>query len=334
MPAVNSKIVTADYNDIRNKVVSVLGAGSGNFGWGQDSRINSSAVAEGNRVTVNEWTNLRFDIINAYRHVYGTNPTMSTPVAGNTIRYSSTFIPDTGAQDVPQKQYDDWINNVIANRFTVAAGESATTSVISNSSTENWSSQRTCVIGFNFANANEARYFFNSGGRIRVSSARSGGDSTAQNSSWTSLLSAAGTITFGGNNPGTGTTPLDGTNWYRCTNSFQTFYTATASSPYGANTWTLQARVVDVATNNTGTAALGEIRSIWTDGYVDPGIAPIAPPGATQTATPANFPPDDIVNGTLSISANLLYATGIMVPNSTVFTVSLPTLGVGAISGS
>lgn len=334
MPAVNSKIITADYNDIRNKVVSVLGAGSATLGWGQASRINSSAVAEGNRVTVNEWTNLRFDIINAYRHVYGSNPTMSTPVSGNTIRYSTTFIPDTGAQDTPQKQYDDWINNVIANRFTVAGGESATTTAISGSRTSAWNNEVSCIIGFYFANADEARWFFNSGGQIRISSSRSGGDSSTQNTSWTSLLSASGTQNFGGNNPGTGTTPSDGTNWYRCTNSFQTYYTATASSPYGANTYRLQARVTDVANNSTGTAAYGEIRVIWTDGYVDPGIAPIAPPGATQNATPANFPPDDLVNGTLSVSANLLYATGIMVPNSTVFTVTLPTIGIGSITGA
>ncbi len=331
MPAVNSKILTADYNDIRTKLVTVMGTGAGNIGWGQTARINSSAVAEGAKVTVNEWANLRYDIINAYRHLYGSNPTMATPVANNTIRYSSTFTPDTGTLDVPQKQYDDWMNTITTNRFLVAAGESATTSVTTSTYSSSWTSSLSCTVGFYFNNSNEARWFFNSGGKIRISSSRSGGATSDQNSSWTSLLNAVGTQTFGANNPGTGTTPSDGLNWYRCTSSFQTYYTATASSPYGANNFQLQARVTDVANNSTGSAAYGEIRAVWTDGYVDPGIAPIAPPGATQTATTSLFPPDDFVDGTLTLSANLLYATGVMVPNSATFTVTLPTIGVGAI---
>ena len=65
MPAVNSVIVQADYNSIRNKIIAVLGSGSGNSGYGQQSRIQSTAVAEGTTVTINEWANLRYDIINA-----------------------------------------------------------------------------------------------------------------------------------------------------------------------------------------------------------------------------------------------------------------------------
>jgi hypothetical protein len=74
MPAVNSIIVQADYNSIRNKVIAVLGNGSGNSGYGQQARIVSTAVAEGTKVTINEWANLRFDIINAYKHINGSNP--------------------------------------------------------------------------------------------------------------------------------------------------------------------------------------------------------------------------------------------------------------------
>ena len=346
MPSVNSKILTADYNDIRNKLVSILGTGSGTQGWGQASRINSTAVSESNKVTVNEWANLRFDIINAYRHINGSNPTMAIPQANNTIRYTSSFTPDTGTLDVPQKQYDDWMNNIIANRFTVAAGESATTTVTSVNRSTSWYSEVSCIVGFYFNNANKARWFFNSGGQIRISSSRSGGATSDQNNSWTSLLSTVGTQLFGGNNPGTGTTPSDGTNWYRCTNSFQTYYTATASSPYGLNTFRLQARVTDVANNSTGTAAYGEIKVIWTDGYVDPGVQPgsnwpIGTPvgegtagGGQQLATPADFPPDDVVDGTLTVSVNTRYATGIMVPSSAVFTINPPTVGIGSITGT
>ena len=328
MPAVNSKILQADYNDIRNKMVTILGSGSGNFGWGQQARINSSAVAEGNKVTINEWANLRYDVINAYKHINGSNPTTAQVVENQTIRYTSNFTPDTGTLDVPQKQYDDWANDITNNRFTVAAGESVVTAAISQTKTTAWNGTVSCVIGFYFGSANEARWFFNSGGQIRISSARTGGTTSAQNTAWSNLLTAMGTQTFGANNPGTGTTPSDGLNWYRCTSTFQTYYTGSASSPYGSNNVQLQARVTDVTNNSTGTAAYGEIRVVFTDGYVDAVVG--IPP--SRAFGPDNVPPADLVDGTLTVSCNLRYATGIMVPSSAVFTVAQPTVGIGAIS--
>ena len=323
MPAVNSIIVQADYNSIRNKVIAVLGNGSGNSGYGQQARIVSTAVAEGNKVTINEWANLRFDIINAYKHINGSNPVTAVVAEGNTIRYTSSFTPDTGSLDVPQKQYDDWANDITNTRFTVAAGESATTSVTTSSRTTAWVSQCECIIQLYWSNANDARYWFNSGGKIRISASRSGGAGTAQNTSWTSLLSAAGPQNFGGAAPNTGTTPNDGTNWYRTNSTFQTFYTATASSPYGSNNYRLQARCVDVPSNSGGTAASGEIRVLFTDGYTDSGAA-----------FDPNPPPGDVIDGTLSVSVSTLFATGIMVPSSAAFTVVQPTIAVGAVTGS
>ena len=49
-----------------------------------------------------------------------------------------------------------------------------------------------------FVSADAARYFFNSGGKIRFSSSRTRGSSTSQNNAWTNVLNSAGTIEFGG----------------------------------------------------------------------------------------------------------------------------------------
>lgn len=326
MPSVNSTIVQADYNSIRDKLVSVLGTGSGNTGWGQASKIVSSAVSTSSRVTINEWANLRLDIINAYKHINGSNPITAQVSEGQTIRYTSTFTPDTGTLDVPQNQYDVWANNITTNRFIVAAGESALSSVQSSSRTGSWITQSACTITFSFPTSNEARWFFNSGGQIRISSSRSGGVTSSQNTAWTSLLSTAGTQNFGGNNPGTGTSPSNGLNWYRTTDAFQTYYTATSSSPYGSNNWQLQARCTGGVTNNsTGTALSGEIRVLWNDGYVDPATAP---------HTPSTILPVDFVDGTLTVNVSYLYATGIMVPTSALFVVTQPTVSIGAVTGA
>jgi len=185
-----------------------------------------------------------------------------------------------------------------------------------------------------WSNSNDARYWFNSGGQIRISASRSGGTASNQNTSWTSLLSSAGTQNFGAALPNTGTTPNDGTNWYRTTSAFQTYYTATASSPYGSNNYQLQARCVDQPSNSGGSASQLEIRVLFTDGYVDPGIAPIAFPGLTQTATAGMFPPGDFIDGTLTVNVSSLYATGIMVPASQIFTVTQLIIAIGAVTGS
>lgn len=331
MAAVNSTISQADYNSIRNKLVNVMGAGSADYGWGQQDRIRSAAVVEGNSVTINEWGNLRYDIINAYTHINGVAPTTAQVFEGNTIKYNTNFTPDTGTLDVPVKQYDVWADNIVTNRFGVGAGQYATTTPSSpSSSSALWTYQQQCTIDFYWANATQARYFFNSGGLIRVTTsfARRAGVNTAQNIAWESLLSTAGTRPFGGVTPNPGTSPADGTNWYRLTNAFQQWYTISSSSPYGSNNFKLFARCTDVVSNSAGTAAAGQIRCLFTDGYTDPGNT--GPQGTYPGDNPNTI---DIVDGTLTVSVSLLYPTGVMTPVGTgTFTVTNPTVAIGAVN--
>jgi hypothetical protein len=127
----------------------------------------------------------------------------------------------------------------------------------------------------------------------------------SQTTSWVNLLNAAGTQGFGGQVPTAGFgSPLNGTNFYRLTSSFQTYHTSTASSPYAANTYRLQARS-NVADNSSGTANIVYIRVLFTDGYTDP-------PYPGLGAGP--FPPSDSVNGTLSITTDMIRASGVMQP--------------------
>ena len=326
---VNDIITQAEYNNIRNKVIGVLGTGSGNSGYGQS--LNSSAVALGTRVTINEYANLRFDIINAWVHQAGSAPSTVTVSEGGTIRFS--------AVDAPVTTYDALANTLVSNRFNVGAGQSAVAVPASSprsrtytGGSDIWNSSISCTIDVQWPSANAARFFWNSGGQFRITSSRSGGSSTTQNTSWTSILSSAGTQSFGGNNPGTGTSPMDGQNWYRLTNAFQTYYTLAGSSPYGSNTYNLQARVTDTANNSGGAAANSQFRVLLIDNYVDPGIASLGLDRPVQTATPADFPPDDKVDGTFTIAASLVFATGVLVPSGFGnFTVTQPTVTFGTI---
>lgn len=328
--AVNDIIKETDYNTIRNKLIAVMGTGVANYGWGQNSKILSSAVSVGSKVSINDWGKLRYDIINAYVHLYGTTPTTVQTAEGDRIRYSSTFTPDTGTLDSPVYQYNQWVDTIVANRFLLGSGQSIDSTDVSASksylSGSYWNSSIYCTVEVRFNTAEEARFFFNSGSTIRITSSKANNTVNAQNTAWTSLLSSAGTQSFGANTPGTGTSPMNGLNWFRLTNTDQQWYSLSSSSPYGSNSYKIYSRC-NVANNSNGTAAIGYFLVQFNDGYIDPDVAA----GRADTF----HPPGDRVDGTFTVSADCLYPSGILVPTGTGnFTITPPTITVGAFAGS
>lgn len=291
--SVGGIIEAADYNSIRNKVIAVLGNGAGNTGYGQTVRIQSAPVSSGVIVSATSWSNLRFDIFNCLVHQNGTNPSIVSVSQGDVLRYGAAH---------PNNAYDTLANTLTSNRFNLGSGRFSTEALSSaNSGDITWYSTCYVDITYTFNNADEARYFFNSGGQLRVSSSFTPSVTKAQTTSWANLLASAGTRGFGGQTPSSGFSPMDGTNFYRLTSSLQTYYTVSASSPYSANNYRLQARC-NVSNNASGTANIVVIRALFTDGYVDPPAA----------AFP--FPPEDSVNGTISVSTDMIKPGGTMQP--------------------
>lgn len=305
-------ISAADYNNIRNKVVAVLGSGSGSSGYGQT--VQSSAVSTSSTVTKAQWDLLRFDLYNALFHQTGTAPTLTTVNVGDTIRY--------GAGN-PNNQYDTQANTAVANRFNLGSGQFLTnTNVASATKTDAWYTQAYADVTVTFSTADQARYFFNSGGQIRVNTTRTGGSSTSQNSSWSTILASAGTQVFGGQLPTAGFTPMDGKNFYRLTNTFQTYYQINASGAYSSNSYRLQARS-NVSNNSSGTATIVYIRVLLSDPYTDP-------PNTGVLA--GSFPPEDRVDGTLTTTISEVKATGVLQPAPATgnFTIASPTFTIAS----
>ena len=305
--SVGGIIEAVDYNSIRNKVIAVLGTGSGNTGYGQDARINSTAVSAGAAVTALQWQNLRWDLYNILLHQNGTTPSITLVNTGDTVRFGVAH---------PKNAYDTLSNTITTNRFNLGAGQFIPSDPLGSKS-ENfaWSSQAYIDITYTFSTADTARYFFNSGGKIRISSSFAKTLSNSQNIAWELLLAGAGAQSFGGQDPSTGFSPLNGTNFYRLTNSFQTYHTSTSSGDYSANNYRLQARS-NVADNSTGTANIVTIRVLFTDGYFDPG-----------PNVPQNPPPGDSVSGTLTVTSDMIRPTGVMQtpPGVATFTIAGPT---------
>lgn len=305
--ASGDQILALDYNTIRDKVASVWGNGSGSRGYGQP--LFSSAVfggyPGGNIISKAHWDNLRYDITNAYLHQTGVLPTIVTLNTGDYVGYGAGH---------PNNNYDTLADQLILNRFSIGAGQSTVSSAATQSRTGSWTSVSQCTLTVTFADADNARYFFNSGGKIRFNSSRTGGSSTAQNNSWTTLLNTVvNTVSFGANTP-------DIVNFYTLTTSYQQFYQAGSSGIYTPNYFRLEALCNCSGGNNaTGTASTVTFRITWNDGYVDLGDPSIPPP--------------DGVDGTLTLNVEEFKAAGSMTPSGTIYIPS-PVYSLSAISAT
>jgi hypothetical protein len=301
---VGDLISATDYNTIRNTITSVVGTGSASRGYGQTINA-SSAVTTTNQVTKAQWDLLRFDIYNALLHQTGSAPSIVTVGVGDVVRFGVSH---------PNSQYSTLATTADTNRFNVGTGQFLENlNVATRSTTDGWTSQAYCDVTVTFGTADQARYFFNSGGKIRITTTRTGGSGTAQNSSWSTVLTNAGARNY------------DGIGFYSLTSSFSTYYTATATGAYSANTYRLQARV-NVANNSAGTATILTIRVLLTDPYTDPPV--IGPSGPVAPSGP--FPPSDGVDGTLTTVVDEIKATGFLQPSGAAWSVASPTVSTAA----
>jgi hypothetical protein len=300
---IGSEISAVGYNVIQDKAQSILGAGTGARGYGQP--LNSLDVFAGNTITKAQWDALRFDIVNIRLHQDGVLPTIVTVNVGDPIGFGGGS---------PNNNYDTLMETAIANKFNIGPGQSIASAAGSTNYSTAWSTQASTTLTVTFSTADEARYFFNSGGKVRITSTFSPSVTTAQNTSWTNFLDTAGVRSFGAD-----TDPF--VNFYTLTNSFQTYYQSSATTPYSANNYRLEASC-NVSNNSTGTATIVYLRVTLSDAYIDP-----------DTLTGNNEPPGDSVNGNLVISAEEIKASGNLLPSGT-FTITSPSYSFSSISAT
>ena len=301
--AIGDYISATDYNSIRTKIQNVMATGVGTFGYGQTTF--SSLVSAGNSVTKNQWDALRYDIYNAILHQTGSAPSITTVAVGDVIRYGASH---------PNFQYNTLADQATTNRFNLGTGQFVTEAIDTKSFTSSWYQSVSSTTSITFATAEQARFFFNAGGKFRFASSRTGGNGEAQNTSWSNLLSSAGTQIFSG-------TP-SGVNFFSLTSSYQTFAELSGSVAYSNNKWRLEASC-NVANNSLGTANIINFRITWLDAYTDS--------GAGEDPNP---PPGDLVDGTLTLTVDQVRPSGFLQPSGTFTSIGPSSSVVGAISGS
>ena len=293
-----TNVFAAQYVAIQNKAESMIGTGSGTLGYGQT--VQSSDVFNGNTITKAQWDLLRYDIVNIRLHQDGVIPNIVTVNVGDPIGFGAAS---------PNSNYDTLLETALANRFKIDGSQSVISSKGTATYSTAWSTSVSLTLTATFATSAQARYFFNSGGKIRLSSSLTGGSGSQQYNAWVQFLASAGIQSFGAD-----TNPL--INYYTLTNSYQTYYQGSLSTAYSANYFRLEAKT-DVADNSTGTATVLTIRATLADDYVD-----LGPPA-----------PSDSVDGTLSIDVTELKAAGSLLPSGS-FAITSPVYSLSAISGS
>ena len=249
-------IFAADYNTIQSTISSVMGIGAGDEGYGQE--ITSSQIVPGTTAQVIQWSRLRTDMILARQHQTGVSESGSLALASSAIAITSALA----------NQYFTFANLVRSSRLTLATtgGNSSTETLVNQTRTSSWNGTLTHTVtvtfpgyttgGLTVSAANHARAFFNGGGQILISAAKSGGSTSAsKNITWTTMLgngttpSGFGTISFNytatttvvGTASSAGTTY--GIGWYDMTTSDQLIFNKTApAGAYSANDYEVYAR--------------------------------------------------------------------------------------------
>lgn len=281
-------------NDFSNQINSIWAVGTGDRGYGQ---TEVPTVTPGDLITSNEWTALTTAIEQAALH-QGT--TLGTNWGGPSFfERNDEIIAHDGVVRPKNPQgfaIQPNLTAVVSNYLNVdPTNQMVMSNLMSDSNTASWSNSLVFSFTVTFSSENATRHFFNTGGQIRVSSSRSGGSTTpplgAQNQSWTDLLAAVGTLSFGyTTTTGSGVGSSTGIGYYDLTGSYQTCWTANSSGAYAANVFELQARSNNILGNLGARGSILDFRlryldnrdNIWIDPFNNTIIIPDGVDGTFQ----------------------------------------------------
>jgi len=210
------------------------------------------------------------------------------------------------------------------NRFSPA---STTMSSVSNvTRTTAWTSTLTEETTWTFASESAARAFFNAGGALGVSSSRTGGSATTQNSDWASLLSAMGDVLMNYNDTSASSGTSAGIGFYELTASYQQLFIKYGSGAYASNFFKLEGKV-----NSITDPTVITLKATWSDPYTAAAAASadgaIGPDGVPSSGDETSGYTDSI-DGTLTLNGRRKQPNA----NGSSITITAPTISMAAIS--
>ncbi|MDA8956747.1 hypothetical protein N9H30_00085 [bacterium] len=226
-------ITASDWDITRNNILLITGTASGTEGWGQSWSVYNPAAG----ATITD-TNTN-DIINAAQDI--------AVYAGATNTVSDVSNAGT-IQETDLNNIQGTITNGYNGRLTADASYLSTENKDTSTRTAAWSTTVTHDCTVTFSNAAHRQAFFNAGGKLNFSASRSGGSSNDQNTDWTNMLSAIGTVqmAYTATTASSGTTTSIGNQ--DLTTSYQTIYTKAGSGSYSTNFYQIQAKADNATT--------------------------------------------------------------------------------------
>lgn len=172
-------ILDAEYNQFADTDVNGMwGTGTGARGYGQTSTL--ATVAPGTSITALQWSNLLDKMDTIASHQGNTITGIANPAAGGSIAILSAL--QTDITDLQTQADLAAVNSWDAANTT---GGVATQSAA-------WKVATTCTRRVTFAGGNEARYFFNAGGKINIDFGYVKTTTDAKALAWEALVAAAG----------------------------------------------------------------------------------------------------------------------------------------------
>ena len=261
-------IQATDYNGLANvsaaNVWYVLSTGSGTYGYGQDAASISTVSAAGT-ITATQWAGLVHSVNKVLGHQGGAAAQLPTGGLGNIgITAGATITAFSNVSTAVTTIGTNRLNfNSTRGTLVTGADFDATFST----------STFTRTITVTFASANQARYFFNAGGRFSLVFSPSGLSDNAKETSYTDLMNAIGTLHLDAETStrtGSGeslTTNGLAIGYWDLTTSNQTILKLTSdNSTYTGNTLEVFMRVAGSAGTNGGLGTQVIYDITYTDG--------------------------------------------------------------------
>jgi len=209
--AKGDKIDASDYNNLigtspsstTNRINTVWSVGSGSAGYGQTAL---SQVSTGSTITATQWASL-INTLNSMRtHQSGSGSGISAVTAGQKIDWISTL--ETQIASAYTNRLSFASNSAVTAGSALSSAWTVTVANPGSNPPAGGSSVTNVVRSFGaraaFASADQARYFFNAGGRLKLNlSGTQNASTTSRTNQIISLLGYAGGVaTFGANTNG------------------------------------------------------------------------------------------------------------------------------------
>ena len=238
-------ILAADLNSFISDVEDIFGdnnsgstaAGALIFGYGES--MLQADVSAGNTITAAQWNNLWMMVHRCAGHQGSTVNIGGSVSAGPWSAGDAITIDSNIAADIA---------TIRTNKLNFSAGNMTTANCNAKSGTATWGTtgSSTCVHNYTqtFASYDAARHFHNQGGATLFTFSRSGGSSNAQNTAWTDLGTAVGTVTVGVNTTtqsgGGGTTGDSFDDVVGNAGTTRTIFTQASSGSYASNNYKIE----------------------------------------------------------------------------------------------